>query len=109
MVRVGNADIGGCAGGDICDHIVVDLAVIRVEPQIYFDIGIQFLEIIDGLLVDRSLRLVGIVFGPECDLIIDGSIKFFRHGKRGEALFSVAACQKKYHTKDKNNCRHTLS
>ena len=41
MVRVGDAHIGGGLGGDVGDHIVVDLAVIGIQPQVYGDVGVE--------------------------------------------------------------------
>ena len=61
---------------DIGDHIVIDLPVIRIEPEIYGNIGVQRLKVLDGLLVDIGLPFIGIVFCPEGDLIIRFGVKF---------------------------------
>ena len=88
MVRVGNADVGGGPRGDVGDHIVVDVTVVGVQPHGHRDVGVQLLEILDGLFVDVGLGLVGIVLGPEHHLILAGGIEGFRHGK--SRLFPAA-------------------
>ena len=75
MVRVGDAHIGCGVRGDVGDHIVVDLAVVGVQPQIHGDVGVQRLKIRDGLLVDGHLGQVGIVLGPEGNLIMFPGVK----------------------------------
>ncbi len=69
MIRVGNADIRCRVRCDVGNDIVVDLAIVRVQPEIDRDIRIQLLEGFYCILIDRSLCLVGIVFRPERDLI----------------------------------------
>ena len=81
VVRVGDAHIGGGVGGDVGDDIVVDLAVVSVEPQLHGDVGVQRLEVGDGLVVDVHLGLVGVVLGPERDLILPRLVKAVRHGE----------------------------
>ncbi len=49
VVRVGDAHVGGGFCGNVGNDIIVDLAVIGVKPQVYSNIGIQGLEIGDGL------------------------------------------------------------
>ena len=70
MVRVGDAHVGGGLGGDVGDHVVVDVPVVGVKPQVYGDVGVQGLKIGDGLFVDVGLGHVGVVLGPEGDLIL---------------------------------------
>src|SRR5699024_9622754 len=79
VVGVGDADVGGGAGGNVGDDIVVDVAVVGVEAQGHRDVGIEGLEILNGLLVDVGLVLVGVVFGPEGDLVIPGCVEGLRH------------------------------
>ena len=79
MVRIGNTDIGRRVGGDVGDDIIVDLAVIRIQAHIDFDVGIDRLEVRDGLFIYGGLGLVGIVLGPEGELELPGSIKGFRY------------------------------
>jgi len=93
VVRVCDTDIGGSAGGNVGDHVVVDIAVVGVQPQVYGDIGIQVLELGNGLFVNISLAHIGIVFRPEGDLIGLRFVKGRRHGKGGALPAAVAACQ----------------
>ena len=65
MVGVGYADVRGSLGGDVCDNIVVDLAVIGIKPHIDGDIRVQLLKAVDSFLVYSGLGLVGIVLRPE--------------------------------------------
>ena len=81
VVGIGDADIGGGVRCDIGNDIVVNLAVVRIQPQIYRDIGIQRFEVRNGLLVDLHLGHVGIVLCPEGNLEITGRIKGFRDFK----------------------------
>ena len=81
MVGVGDAHVGRGIGGDIGDHIVVDLAIVGVQPQLHCDIGVQRLKVGDGLVVDVHLRFVGVVLGPEGDLILPRLVKAVRHGE----------------------------
>ena len=79
MVRISDTDIGRRVGGDVGNDIIVDLAVIRIQAHIYFDVGIDLLEVPDGLFINGSLGLVGIVLGPESELELPGRIKGFRY------------------------------
>ena len=79
MVRVGDAHVGSGLGGNVGDHIVVNVAVVGVQPQSHGDVGIQILKFLDGLLVDLRLAHVGVVFRPEGDLILLGFFQLFRH------------------------------
>ena len=94
VVGVGDAHVGRGVGGDIGDHVVVDLTVVGVQPQPHGDIGVQRLKIIDGLVVDIHLRLVGVVLGPERDLILPGLVKAVRHGEGVLPAGAVAAAQR---------------
>ena len=93
VVGVGNAHVGGGIGGDVGDDIVVDLAVVGIQPQIHGDVGVERLEIRNGLLVDVHLGHVGIVFGPEGDLIVPGGVELLRDHKGGFLLGAVAAAE----------------
>ena len=79
VVGVGDADVGGGVGCDVGDDVVVDFAVIRVQPEIHGDVGIQRFKVRNGLLVDVHLSHVGIVFCPEGDLIAPGGVKVVRN------------------------------
>ena len=94
MVGVGDAHVGRGIGGDVGDHVVVDLAVVGVQPQPHGDIGVQRLKIVDGLVVDIHLRLVGVVLGPERDLVLPGLVKAVRHGEGVLPAGAVAAAQR---------------
>ena len=94
VVRVGDAHVGGGIGGDVGDDIVVDLAVVGVQPQLHRDVGIQRLKIVDGLVVDVHLRLIGVVLGPERDLVLPGLVKAVRHGEGVLPAGAVAAAQR---------------
>lgn len=65
MVGIGDADVGGGPGGDIGDHVVVDLSIVCIQPQVYRDIGIQGLEILNGLFVNVRLTLVGVILAQK--------------------------------------------
>ena len=80
VVRVGDADIRRGAGGDVGDDVVVDPGVVGVQPDIHGDIGVELLKVPDGFLIDGGLHLVGVVFGPEGDLIVPGGIEALRQG-----------------------------
>ena len=90
MVRVGDAHVGGGAGGDVGDNVVVDVAVVGVQPQVHGDVGVQPLELRNGLAVDVRLELVGVVFRPEGDFIVVLG-KAVGHGKGRPLLAAVAA------------------
>ena len=95
VVRVGDAHVGGGARGNVGDDVVVDFAVVGVQPQIHVDVGVQRLKILDGLLIDRHLIFVGVVFRPEGDFIVPGVVKGLRH-REGDLLpGTVAAAQHK--------------
>ena len=91
MVRIGDAHIGGSIGCDIGDDIIVDTAVIGVKPQIHGDIGIQRLKIRNGFLVNIRLGHVGIILGPEGDLVIAGGVEFLRYSEGNPFHLAVAA------------------
>ena len=46
MVRISDTDIGRRVGGDVGNDIIVDLAVIRIQAHIYFDVGIDLLDLL---------------------------------------------------------------
>ena len=70
MVGIGDADVRRSTGRNIRDYVIINSSVIGVEAESYLDIRIKRLEIRDGLLIDRNLRQIGIVFRPEGDLIL---------------------------------------
>ena len=79
VVGVGDADVGGGVGCDVGNDVVVNFAVVRVQPEIHGDVGIQGFKIRDGLFVDVHLGHVGVVFRPEGDLIAPGGVKVVRN------------------------------
>ena len=90
VVRIGDAHVRGRVGGNIGQHIPVDLVVVRIQPHGHGDVGIQRLEVGDGLLVDVRLGLVGVVLRPEHDLRGGGFIKALRDGKAFPAHLMMA-------------------
>ena len=93
VVRVGDADVGGGVGCDVGNDVIVDFAVVRIKPQVHGDVGIQLLEIFNGLLVDVHLGLVGVVFGPEGDFVVPAVVKGFGNLEGCLFLGTVAACE----------------
>lgn len=91
MVGVGDAHVGGGAGGDVGDDVVVDLAVVGIQAQLHLDVGVELLEIGDGLLINVSLALVGVVLGPEGDLIGAALVEGVGHLEAHRLLGAVAA------------------
>ena len=91
MVRIGDAYIGGGVGGNVGDHIVIDPAVVGVQPQVHGDTGVELLKVRNGLLVDIGLGNVGIVLGPEGDLIAAAFVEGFRNGEGALISCPVAA------------------
>ena len=96
VVGIGDADVGGGVGGDICDDIVVDTAVIGIEPHIHRDVRVQGLEVRNGLLVNGRLGLVGVVLGPEGDFVLFGTVKALRHRKGRAVPGAVAGAQRQH-------------
>ena len=94
MVRIGNADIRRRLGGNICDNVVVYLAVIGIQPQVHGNVRIQLFKIRDRLLINIGLALVRVIFCPKRQLVLLLSVKLFRHRKPGCLLRAMAACQK---------------
>ena len=105
MVGIGDAHIGGGVGGDVGDHIVINAAVIGVKPQIDLDIGVKGLKIGDGLLINSHLGQVGVVFGPEGDLVLPGFIKGFGHGKGLHAPGTVTGTQRQQTAQGQQQCK----
>ena len=52
VVRVCNADIRCGIGGDVGNDIVVDTSVIGIQTDIDFNVGIEFLESLNGINID---------------------------------------------------------
>ena len=65
MVRIGDADIRGGIGGNIGDNVIIDSAVVRIQAQVYRNIGIKRLKVLNGFFVNIRLGLVGIVFAQK--------------------------------------------
>ena len=78
MVRIGDADVGSSVRCNVGDHIVVDPGIVGIQPDVHGDIGVELLKILDCLLIDGGLDLVGVVLGPEGDLKMPGGIEAFR-------------------------------
>ena len=96
VVRVGDAHIGGGVGGDIGDDVVIDLAVIRIQPKVYGNVGVQSLKIRNGLLIDPGLRPVGVVLGPEGDGIAAAFVELFGGNEIRQAPGAMAAGKKQH-------------
>ena len=69
VVGVGDADVGGGVCGNICDNVAVNASVVGVELEIYLDIGVKCLKILNRLLVYRHLSQIGVVFRPKAYLV----------------------------------------
>ena len=96
VVRIGDADIGCGIGGDVRDDIVVDAPVVGIEPHVHRDIRVQGLKVRDGLLVDGRLDLVGVVFGPEGDFVLPGTVKALRNREGCSPAGAVAGAQRQH-------------
>ena len=81
VVRIRDAYIRGRPRGNVCDDIIVDVPVIRIQAKIHLDLWIQFLKTCHCLVVDLHLRLVGVILGPEGDLMRGIFVKCIRHRK----------------------------
>ena len=90
VVGVSDAHIGGGIRGDVGDDIVVDLAIVGIQPQVDRDVGIQLLEAGDGTIVDLHLGHLGIVLGPEGNFVIPGGVEGFRNFENLLLLRAVA-------------------
>ena len=73
--------------------IFMSLFVLAIEAGAVAFCTYNWFEIGNGFFVDLCLGFVGIVFGPESNLIIAGSIKFFRDGKFILLLCPVTAAK----------------
>ena len=99
MVGVGYADVWGGVGGNICDDVVVYLAIVGIEPKVHADIRVQRLKVCYGLLVYLGLGLVGVVLCPEGYLLIPVCVEFLRLREFPEPPGAVAAGkERKQHT-----------
>ena len=96
VVGIGDADVGGGVGGDVCDDVVVDAAVIGVETHVHRDVRVQGLKVRNGLLVDGRLGLVGVVLGPEGDFVLLGTVKALRNRKGRAAAGTVTGAQRQH-------------
>ena len=93
VIRIGNAYIRGCAGGDVGDDIVVDPPVVGIQAHVHRDIRIEFLKVRNGLFINGGLAFVGIILGPERDFICLCFIKFFRDDKGVHSPGAMAPAQ----------------
>ena len=95
VIGIGNADIRGGVGCDIGDDIVIDLAVIVVDPDIDMNIGIQLLEGSDRILVDPGLILIRIILCPEGQFKGSAFIQLFGNDKRRHSPRAMASAEKR--------------
>ena len=93
VVGIGNADIGRGIGCDIGDDIVIDFAVVCIQPEIDGDVGIQCFEIGDGLLINFYLGHICVIFCPERDFILPRGIEFLRYFKDLLFFGAMAGCE----------------
>ena len=91
MVRVGDAHVGGGIRCNVCDDVIINFPIVRIQAKIYSDIGIQSLKIRNCLLVDVRLGLIGVVFCPEGNLVVPRGVKFLGDGKGAHSLLAVPA------------------
>ena len=103
MVRISDTHIGRSIRRYIRDHIIINFAVIRIQPQIHRNIGIKSLEIRNCFLIDGCLGFVGIIFSPESNFILPGSIKLFRNGKSVHPFLPMTTGKKKQASAGKRN------
>ena len=82
MIWIGDANIGGGTGRDIGNHIVIDVSIVCVQPNVYRDIGVQGLKSVYGLLINFCLGFVGIVLCPKGDAKWFCLVKGIRQRKR---------------------------
>ena len=70
----------------MCDDIIVYLAVVGIEAELYLYIRIKCLKILYRVLIYFHLSSVCVVLSPEGQLIITRGIKFIRHLKFTQSL-----------------------
>ena len=110
VIRVSNTYVRGCIRRNIGDHIIVNISIICVKPQVYRDIGIQFLEIFNSLFINVSLGLICIVFCPEGDLIVLGGVESFRDSESCSFFLPAVTAGKRGKThKDQKYCCQNFS
>ena len=107
MIRIGDTDVGRRAGGDIGDHIIVDLSIVCIQPQIHMDVGIERLKIRDCLFIDCGLYFIGVIFCPKGNLIVSGLIELLWDCKRTKPFLPMASCQQTQTASQKQ--QHTQS
>ena len=95
MVRICYADIRRGVCGDVGYDIVVDLAVVRIKPDVDLDIRIDLLKIRDRLMVYIRLGLVRVILSPECDLEAARIVEFLRDHKLIHPPGAVTAGERK--------------
>ena len=93
VVRVGDAYVGRGGGGNVGDDVVVDLGIVGVKADRHVDIGIKLLKVRHRLLIDLYLGLVGVVLGPEGDVVVPAFVKALRDLKYASLPRAVAARQ----------------
>ena len=70
MVGIGNADIRRRIGLNVGDNVVVNTAIVGIQTQLNLDVGIKCFKIGNRLLIYARLSDVGIVLGPEGQLVL---------------------------------------
>ena len=105
MIRIGDADVRRRIGRDIGDHVVVDPAVICIEPHIHRHVRVQRLETVNCLLVDSHLILVRVVLRPEDDLQRRFVVKMIRYGECASAPLPVAPGEQEQHQQREEGSR----
>ena len=93
MVRVGDADVGRRVGRDVGDHVVVNLVIVRIGPDGHGDVGIEGLEVFDGLPVNLRLGFVGVVLRPEDDFHRFAFVEPLGNHERAPVHLAVAGRQ----------------
>ena len=108
MIRIGDAHIRRGIRSDVGNHVIIDLAVIRIQTQIHGDIRIKIFKILNRFLIDGRLVLIGVIFGPESDFIFSGKIELFRHGKAAHPLAAVTAGEQNRTAQHKRRRTHSV-
>ena len=109
MVGVGYAYVGGSAGGDVRYNVVVYLAVVGVQAEIYGNVRVERLEIRYRLFVNRGLSFVGVVFRPERYLVVFTLVKAVGNGELFKSSASVTGREgKTRRRRDECKCKREL-
>ena len=108
MVGIGDAHIGSGGGGNVGNDVVVDAAVIGVQPHFHGDVGVQRVELGNGLLVDIGLGDVGVVLGPEGDGKLAAGIQLLWQLEAGALPGPVAAGKGQQQGGDQQQGKHSF-